>query len=325
MKIVFSHDGILPVIGYGGIERIVFWHMAELARMGHQVVLIGHPESKVQNYGIELITVPGDFSSEWTKYIPRDADIIHLSYNFRVPGIIPTIITVHGNGQVGEVFDKNSVFVSQKHAAIHGSDQFVHNAIDLSEYPYLPKEQRQWKDFLFLAKASWRVKNLKDSVKAARKCGKHIHVVGGRWWGLSRYVHNHGIVGGDNKMNIIRNCDFMVFPVRWHEPFGIAVIEAMSQGLPVIGSPYGSLPELITKEVGFIAKNREELEVLVHTDHSKTFDPKIIRSYVEKNFNIRKHAESYLALYEKVISGKELNANNPTYQFIERAENLLPF
>lgn len=325
MKIVFSHDGILPVIGYGGIERIVFWHMAELARMGHKVVLIGHPESRVQQYGIELITVKGDFSTEWKKYIPQDADIIHLSYNHRVPGNIPTIITVHGNGQVGEVFDKNSVFVSRKHAEIHGSDQFVHNAIDLSEYPFKPKKNREWNDFLFLAKASWRVKNLKDAVKAARKNAKKIHVVGGRWWGLSRYVKNHGIVGGENKMNIIRNCDFMVFPVRWHEPFGIAVIEAMSQGLPVIGSPYGSLPELITKDVGFIAKNRAELETLVGSDHSKTFDPIVIRKYVEENFNIKKHAESYLALYEKVISGKELNTSNPTYQFIERAENLLPF
>ena len=55
MKIVFSHSGILPVEGYGGIERILFWHMVELSRMGHHVVLIGNPESKVAQHGIELI------------------------------------------------------------------------------------------------------------------------------------------------------------------------------------------------------------------------------------------------------------------------------
>ena len=143
MKIVFSHSGVLPVLGYGGIERIVFWHMAELARMGHQVVLIGHPDSRVTEYGIELITVKGDFSSEWINYIPQDADIIHLSYNHRIPGKIPTIITIHGNGQVGEIFDKNSVFVSRKHAEIHGSKLYVHNAIDLAEYPFQPKLKRE--------------------------------------------------------------------------------------------------------------------------------------------------------------------------------------
>jgi glycosyltransferase involved in cell wall biosynthesis len=324
MKIVFSHNGILPVLGYGGIERILFWHMVELARMGHQVVLIGHPESKVKDYGIELIPIKGT-NQEWTEQVPADADIIHLSYNYKVPGKIPTIITVHGNGQIGEVFDKNSVFVSKRHAEIHGSDQFVHNAIDLSEYPYHPKEKREWKNFLFLAKASWRVKNLKDSVSAARKNKKHLHVAGGRWWGLSRFVHNHGIVGGEDKMSIIRSCDFMVFPVRWEEPFGIAVIEAMSQGLPVIGSPYGSLPELITKEVGFIAKNHFELESLVAGDHSKDFNPDTIRKYVEDNFSVRKHAEKYLELYKKVIDGKNLNSVNPTYRFKQRAEDLLPF
>lgn len=324
MKIVFSHNAILPVKGYGGIERILFWHMAELARMGHQVVLIGHPESKVQSYGIELIPMKGT-DLEWVSQVPKDADIIHLSYNYKVPGNIPTIITIHGNGQVGEKFDVNSVFVSKKHAEIHGSDQFVHNAIDLSEYPYAPKKSRAWKDFLFLAKASWRVKNLKDSVKVARKNHKHLHVAGGRWIGLSRFVHNHGIVGGDKKMEIIRNCDFMVFPVRWHEPFGIAVIEAMSQGLPVIGSPYGSLPELITPEVGFIANDISELNALVGGDYSNKFNPDAIRKYVEDNFNVTKHAHSYLALYEKVIRGETLNKTSPTYQFSKRAEDLLPF
>ena len=324
MKIVFSHSGVLPVIGYGGIERILFWHMVELARLGHQVVLIGHPDSKVKEYGIELIPMKME-GKEWTTQIPQDADIIHLSYNYRVPGNIPTIITVHGNGQPGEIFDKNSVFVSNRHAEVHGSTQFVHNAIDLAEYPYKPKAKRAWNDFLFLAKASWRVKNLKDSVKAARSTGRHLHVAGGRWWGLSRYVHNHGVVGGDKKMEIIRNCDFMVFPVRWPEPFGIAVIEAMSQGLPVIGSPYGSLPELITKDVGFIAHNYQELEKFVREDHSTTFDPDKIRKYVEDNFNVNKHALSYLELYKRVINGESLNQTNPTFQFTERAENLLPF
>lgn len=324
MKIVFFHNGILPVMGYGGIERILFWHMVELARLKHHVVLIGHADSQVEKFGIELIPIIGN-GEKWESQIPQDADIIHLSFNYIVPGKIPTIVTVHGNGKIGEVFDYNSVFVSKKHAEIHGSSQFIHNAIDLSEYPYEPKKTREWNHFLFLAKASWRVKNLKDAVAVARKTHKHLHVAGGRWWGLSRYVHNHGIVGGEEKMSIIRSCDFMVFPVRWHEPFGIAVIEAMSQGLPVIGSPYGSLPELITKDVGFIAKNSTELERLVKENHSEKFNPQVIRKYVEDNFSITQHALKYLELYQNVINGKKLNSQKPTYQLANRAQDLLEF
>jgi glycosyltransferase involved in cell wall biosynthesis len=125
-------------------------------------------------------------------------------------------------------------------------------------------------------------------------------------------------------MQIIRSCDAMIFPVRWHEPFGIAIIEAMSQGLPVIGSPYGSLPELITKDTGFIVKDHQELDAVLKNP-GQLFNSKTIRKYVEDNFAIKKHAESYLALYEKVITGVELNQKEPTYQFNVRAEELLPF
>lgn len=324
MKIVFFHSGILPVHGYGGIERILFWHMCELARLGHKIVLIGHKDSRVTEYGIELIPIKGNLS-EWIELIPKNADIIHLSFNFKVPGDIPTITTVHGNGQIGEIFNKNSVFVSKKHAEIHGSEMYVHNALDFKEYPFEPKSKREWNNFLFLAKASWRVKNLAHAVSACRNNNKHLAVAGGRWWGFSRYIHNHGIVGGEEKMRLIRASDALLFPVRWHEPFGIAVIEAMSQGLPVIGSPYGSLPELINQEVGFIANNHQELEKLLSENHSAQFQPEVIRNYVENSFNINKHALSYLELYKKVISGETLNPVSPTYQMGERAENLLPF
>jgi glycosyltransferase involved in cell wall biosynthesis len=321
MKIVFHHPTPLPIIGYGGIERILFWHMKELIRLGHQVVLLGHPDSKVTNYGINLIPLLPDI--DWQTLIPVDADIIHLNINHTVPGKIPTINTVHGNGKVAEIFTKNSVFVSKKHAEIHGSDQYIHNALDLTEYPFEVAE-KNWNEFLFLAKASWRVKNLSHAVSSCRKALKHLHIIGGKWWGFSRFIHNHGIIGGNQKLQIMRSCDALIFPVRWHEPFGIAVIEAMSQGLPVIGSPYGSLPELISAEVGLIVQSYQELTEALKNP-PRTFSPLVVRKYVEDNFSITKHSLAYLALYQKVIDGKNLNLNNPSYIFNTRAEDLLPF
>ena len=41
--------------------------------------------------------------------------------------------------------------------------------------------------------------------------------------------------------------DVFAFPSRW-EPFGLAALEAMSLGLPVVASRVGGLPEFITDE-----------------------------------------------------------------------------
>jgi glycosyltransferase involved in cell wall biosynthesis len=322
MKVVFNHPHPLPVIAYGGIERIIFWHMVELVRMGHEVSLIGHPDSKVQAHGIKLIPHTNP-EQNWEELIPSGTDIVHLFYNHQCKSNIPTINTIQGNGKIGEKFILNSVFVSKKHAENHNSNSFVYNALDLSEYPYT-ESPKEWNRFLFLAKASWRVKNLKQTVAACRAANKHLEIVGGRWIGLSRYIHSNGIIGGQIKMDLIKKCDALIFPVRWHEPFGIAIIEAMAQGLPVIGSPYGSLPELITKETGMIVNNHHELLETLKSPPRK-FDAGIIRKYIEDNFCISKHAVAYISLYQKVIAGENLNLNNPSYMLKVRAEDLLPF
>jgi glycosyltransferase involved in cell wall biosynthesis len=98
----------------------------------------------------------------------------------------------------------------------------------------------------------------------------------------------------------------------------------MSQGLPIIASPYGSLPEIISTDTGFIVQNQKELTETLKSP-PRTFSPLVIRKYVEDNFTITKHTLAYLALYQKVIDGKNLNLNNPSYIFNNRAEDLLPF
>ena len=80
MKIVFQHDHPLPVTTYGGTERIMFWHMKELVRQGHQVVLIGHPDSLVEGFGLTHIRMKRREYNNWKHLVPKDADIIHLQY-----------------------------------------------------------------------------------------------------------------------------------------------------------------------------------------------------------------------------------------------------
>jgi glycosyltransferase involved in cell wall biosynthesis len=322
MKILFQHDGILPVREYGGIERIIYWHMQELSKKGHEVVLIGHKDSQVEQIGVELIPT----IENWASLVPDNTDIIHLFYN-HVPKLkIPTINTIQGNGKVGEVFCKNTIFVSQKHAYNHSSTEFIYNGINLEEYPFEKNHtSSNWNDFLFLAKGSWKVKNLKHCIKACKAAKKHLHIAGGKAILPSKYNTSYGMVGGDKKVQILKKCDALLFPVRWPEPFGIAIIEAMAFGLPVIGSPYGSLPELIQENVGAIVNNYQELLSILKNPPRK-YNSQEIRNYVEEHYSIEKHTEKYLEKYKQVIGNEYLNQEAPTFRTnIPEANSLLPF
>ena len=327
MIITFEHNGVLPVDKYGGTERVLYWLMKGLVEAGQQVNLISLPASHlVKNIGVQLIVRQSD---DWSKQIPTNTDLVH-TFCPPPPGLsYPHLTTIHGNGYPGEHFAPNTVFVSKKHAANHHATTFVYNGIDLSEYPFNgpnTKSKNRWQNFLFLAKARWKIKNLRSCVHTCRQQKKYLEVAGGHWWGLSRYVRSHGMIDQGRKNQLLESCDALLFPVIWEEPFGLAVIEAMAKGRPVIGSPYGGLPELITTKVGIIAANEQELMDIVGQEQAPPFDPAEIRNYVEKNFSHTKMVENYLQLYAKVCRGETLNASAPVSTFLVRADSqLLPF
>jgi len=51
-----------------------------------------------------------------------------------------------------------------------------------------------WKNFLFLAKASWKVKNLNHCLPACKSLKKNFYVAGGRRINISPYVQYYGLV-----------------------------------------------------------------------------------------------------------------------------------
>jgi len=322
MKILFEHSGQLPVTKYGGTERFLFWLMRELVRTKHEVYLIGNAQSNVNDYGIKLIPRNDTDGASWHSQIPKGIDLVHLFSTPPADLDVPVVVTIEGNGRPNEVFHKNTVFLSKKHAENHESESFIYNGIDLSEYPFV-KRSRNWKDFLFLAKARWKVKNLKDCIIATRKAKKRLNVAGGRGLPFAG-TRFYGMVDNKKKLELFEKTDALLFPVRWHEPFGIAVTEALACGLPAIGSKYGSLPEIINVDVGYLCKDIHELIEII-TKNSFSFNSKTIRDYVESKFRIDLITKKYLGLYERVLSGQSLNPTPPKTKEGFISEELLDF
>ena len=201
------------------------------------------------------------------RLVPDSTDIIHLSDHQVAAAPKPFLVTVNGNG-AHEVrrFHPNSLFVSKKHAANHGSKYFVHPGLQLSEYSFSEKRE----DYaVFLAKASWKVKNLRGAVQVARNAGIELRVLGSRSWPLemqrqlplwlTRGVRYYGNLEEKEKMDILSRARCLILPVRWQEPFGLAFTEAMASGAYVCGTPYGSQPEIVTQATGVLSANADEL------------------------------------------------------------------
>ena len=119
------------------------------------------------------------------------------------------------------------------------------------------------------------------------------------------------MVGGAQKMQLLNASNGLIFPVRWHEPFGLAVIESLYFGCPVFSTPYGALPELVPEDCGLLS-NRAE--VLAEAVRAGGFDPQACHQRALAHFSVERMAAGYLEKYEQVLAGELLNSVAPAIQ-----------
>ncbi len=305
MRIALCIDARLPVLGYGGTERVVWGLAAALASAGHEVTLIARKGT--QSRFAQVIERDPDLPL--APQVPENIDIVHF-HGAVAPVLQPYLVTQHGN-VLGEV-DTQSVFVSRRHASNHGSDCFVSNGLDWSDYPE-PVFTAEQKYFHFLGKAAWRVKNLKGAIGVTQGAGERLVVMGGRRVeirmgikiSLRRHVQFLGMVGDQQKAEIMAASRGLVFPVTWHEPFGLAVIESLYYGCPVFATPYGALPEIVTPGYGVLSTRQDELSHAL-ADWQR-YDRWLCHEYAVERFNAQRMAEDYLVYYQRVLNGERLN------------------
>jgi glycosyltransferase involved in cell wall biosynthesis len=98
------------------------------------------------------------------------------------------------------------------------------------------------------------------------------------------------------------------------------MIESLYFGCPVFGAPYGSLPELIIKDVGFLSNQEDELVNAVL--NSDIFSRQRCHEYALEEFNSKKMALAWLGKYEKVLNGENLNKKNPRLRKLQEEKFL---
>src|SRR5438046_1786946 len=101
-----------------------------------------------------------------------------------------------------------------------------------------------------------------------------------------------GEVAGEEKDAFLRNAAALLFPIRWPEPFGLVMVEALACGTPVVALRRGSVPEVIRDGVtGFIRDDEDGLvEAVGHLDE---IDRGRCRAEAERRFSPAAMADRY--------------------------------
>ena len=117
-----------------------------------------------------------------------------------------------------------------------------------------------------------------------------------------------GTLTGAARDDLVAAAGVALFPLRWNEPGGTAVVESLALGTPVVGIARGCLPELIEHgRTGLLTTHEEELGELVHK--AGTIAEGECRAEAARRFTPAVMAAGYLGLYERLRRGVSVLAS----------------
>jgi glycosyltransferase involved in cell wall biosynthesis len=283
-----------PPSYYGGIERVVADLGFSLAKMGHDVTIVGTKGSKVKGCSI-IETGPPKFKvKDWHKVemdvfeVVRDKlggfDVIHGHTNYFYPyeyrKLFPDakiMMTYHGclDGQIAAYVRNNmptnfvsiSGFMHDWYAGQGIASEIVYNGIDLSHYQF----KREKGDRLLFVGRVTSFKQPYLAIQIARMLGLGLDILGGTKLksdeiAYLQKVQNecdgkriifHANVSERVKVRFMRDATALIFPSLMGEPFGLVALEAMACGTPVVATNDGAIEEVV-KEGGCVGDCYDE-------------------------------------------------------------------
>jgi glycosyltransferase involved in cell wall biosynthesis len=318
---------------YGGTERVVSYLTEELVNQGHDVTLFASGDSTTKAQlcpGSRHALRLGGTSEAQAKLhaamlhevhaLRRHYDVIHLhvdDWHLLEPRLLdtPHVTTVHGRLDVPhcrKVYENRpdltlvSISNSQR-AGLYDANWLSTVYHGIPEDLYRPSAERG--DYLvFLGRIS-QEKRVDRAVDIAGRYGLPLKIaakVDNADYAYYETVKHKlrepwvdfiGEVGEPEKLTLLRGARALLFPIDWPEPFGLAMIEAMLCGTPVIAWRHGSIPEVVDDGItGMIVDSIEgAVSALRELDH---MDRAACAEHARKRFSARRMAEDYVRVYK---------------------------
>jgi glycosyltransferase involved in cell wall biosynthesis len=326
----------VPPHGYGGTERVVSWLTEELVRRGHQVTMFASGDSETSATLVPVVPqalrpigvadyLPATMLCLGMAFERADEfDVIHSHVD--VPAIpfsrmvkTPVVFTMHGRldlpvyRQLYDAYpDANLVSVSNNQRRLLPAWNWagtVYNGIGLEECTFHP---RPGEYLAFLGRIS-EEKGVEDAIAVARMAGVPLKIAAkidprdrAYYERIRHLIEGPGVeflgeINQRQKDAFLGQACALIFPIRWPEPFGLVMVEAMAAGTPVIAGRFGSVPEVLEDGVtGFICDSNEEMALAL--ERVLELDRERCRSTVAERFSAAAMADGYEGVYRKLVS-----------------------
>ena len=228
----------------------------------------------------------------------------------------PVVTTLHGLSSerivpVYRQYDDRVAYVAISDADRHPSLSYaatVHHGIPVDEVPVGAGSADGTLAFFGRIHPD---KGTAEAIEVARRCGRPLVLAGivqDRDY-FDAEVRPHldddrvrylGPVGPEQRDAVLGGADALLHLVRFAEPFGLSMVEAMACGTPVIATPLGSVPEVVADgRTGFHVEGVDAAVAAV--GRLAELDRADCRAHVEQRFGVDRMVDGYLEVYRSLV------------------------
>jgi glycosyltransferase involved in cell wall biosynthesis len=328
----------VPPTCYGGTERVVSYLTEELVKQGHQLTLFASGDSLTSaelvpctKTALRLTPTVRDPIPYYMLMLDKvreradEFDILHFHIDqFHFPIFRPmaqrTLTTLHGRQDLPDLQALYRGFTDMPLVSISNAQRRPCAAANFAATVYhgIPKElhaanvDRRGSYLAFLGRICPE-KRVDHAIAIARAAGVPLKIaakvdkVDEEYFreAIMPLLNGPGVefIGEINeqaKTKFLGDALGLLFPIDWPEPFGLALIEAMACGTPVLAFRRGSVPEIVDEGVtGYIVDTPEEAIAVL--PEVLSLDRRAVRQRFEERFSAERMARDYLKVYHSLL------------------------
>jgi glycosyltransferase involved in cell wall biosynthesis len=321
----------VPAPGYGGTETVIDHLARGLDDAGHSVLLVSHPQSRcpvdrvsvvpaadtvqMGRGSIELEHVVGAYGLAAGCDVVHDHTLAGALHAAAHPAM-PVVATNHNR------FDRtrNAVYsavgpnvglvaISRSHASSTSLPiaAVIHHGVHVDDFPFGTGSG----GYAAVLSRMSPDKGIDRAIVIARRAGIPLRIAAKQREPHERAYFEECIrplLGGDveylgeltsdEKLVVLGDAMALLNPIRWAEPFGMAMIEALACGTPVVSAASGAAPEIIEHGVSGMLGDSDD-DLVAALGEAAALDRRACRQRVAEHFSVDRMVSGYVEAYER--------------------------